>query len=442
MKELLPYYKSNMRLALPVIISQVGGMTVTLVDTIMVGHLGAEPLAGVSFANSLVWPIFLLGTGIAMGLTPLAGVAYARGDKRRLSSLLANSFMMNMVIGIIFTLIIIGISMLMGHMGQDESILDTARGYMYYQVASMIPMMLFATGKQFLEGMGNTLYAMAITITANIVNVVLNFALIYGLWIFPEMGAIGAGASTFIARCLMVVLFIMVFVYRSNYRFYLNEALKEKLCKFRLRRLLNVGFPISIQLFIEMSALGLMAIVMGTFGAQTLAAHQIAINIPSMSFMVVVGLAAATTIRVSQDNGLRLYQSMRVALKASLHLIIAFMTLSAILIFSLASQIASIFTSDPEVIAMAANFLFFGALFQLSDGIQGVVLGGLRGIMVVKWPMFYAIGTYIFVGVPVGYFCIKVLNMGPTGAWVGFITSLTILATLYFRLFKKKTKLL
>ncbi|MEG2319764.1 MAG: MATE family efflux transporter, partial [Mucinivorans sp.] len=184
MKELLPYYKSNMRLALPVIISQVGGMTVTLVDTIMVGHLGAEPLAGVSFANSLVWPIFLLGTGIAMGLTPLAGVAYARGDKRRLSSLLANSFMMNMVIGIIFTLIIIGISMLMGHMGQDESILDTARGYMYYQVASMIPMMLFATGKQFLEGMGNTLYAMAITITANIVNVVLNFALIYGLWIF------------------------------------------------------------------------------------------------------------------------------------------------------------------------------------------------------------------------------------------------------------------
>lgn len=187
--------------------------------------------------------------------------------------------------------------------------------------------------------------------------------------------------------------------------------------------------------------MSLMAIVVGTFGANALAAHQIAINIPSMSFMVVMGLQAATMIRVSQDYGLRLYDSMAMSLKASVHIIVAFMIFTAIFILVFSHQIASIFSRDPEVISMAANFLFFGALFQLSDGIQGVTLGGLRGMMVVKQPMFYAIGIYIFVAAPVGYLCSYVLGMGAYGTWVGFITALTIFAVLFLRLFFRRLKL-
>lgn len=437
-----PYYKQNLLLAIPVVISQLGQMTVQLVDTIMVGRLSSEGLAAISFANSIAWPVLLLGMGVAMGLTPLVGRASARGDFNRTTSLLKNSLLVNTLFGIGISLLLIVASLFLGNMGQDEEIIPVAREYYYWMVASALPIMLYSTARQFLEGLGNTTYAMFIVIISNLINVALNFALIYGWWIFPEMGAVGAGAATCIARSTQVLMFAMLFVKKETYGKYFRNFRNVALCKFRVRRLLNIGFPISMQIFIEMSAMSLMAIVVGTFGAKALAAHQIAINIPSMAFMVVMGLQAATTIRVSQDYGLRLYDSMSMSLKASLHIIIAFMLFTSIFIFSFSHQIASIFTTDKVVIDMAANFLFFGALFQLSDGIQGVVLGALRGMMVVKMPMFYAMGIYMLVAVPVAYVCGYVFGMGPYGTWVGFISALTTLAVVFLRLFRRKLRLI
>lgn len=435
-----PYYKQNLILAIPVVISQLGQMTVQIVDAVMVGRLSSEGLAAISFANAIAWPVLLLGMGVAMGLTPLVGRASARGDFNRATSLLKNSLLLNVLFGVVISLLLFGASFFMENMGQDMAIIPVARSYFYWMIASAVPIMIYSTGRQFLEGLGNTTYAMVIVIVSNLLNVALNFALIYGWWIFPEMGAVGAGAATCIARSTQILMFAALFIKKEKYRSYFLNFKNVQFCKFRLRRLLNIGFPISIQIFIEMSAMSLMAIVVGTFGANALAAHQIAINIPSMSFMVVMGLQAATMIRVSQDYGLRLYDSMAMSLKASVHIIVAFMIFTAIFILVFSHQIASIFSKDPEVISMAANFLFFGALFQLSDGIQGVTLGGLRGMMVVKQPMFYAIGIYIFVAAPVGYLCSYVLGMGAYGTWVGFITALTIFAVLFLRLFFRKLK--
>lgn len=436
-----PYYKQNLILAIPVVISQLGQMTVQIVDAVMVGRLSSEGLAAISFANAIAWPVLLLGMGVAMGLTPLVGRASARGDFNRATSLLKNSLLLNVLFGVVISLLLFGASFFMENMGQDIAIIPVARSYFYWMIASAVPIMIYSTGRQFLEGLGNTTYAMVIVIVSNLINVALNFALIYGWWIFPEMGAVGAGAATCIARSTQILMFAALFINKEKYRRYFMNFKNVQFCKFRLRRLLNIGFPISIQIFIEMSAMSLMAIVVGTFGANALAAHQIAINIPSMSFMVVMGLQAATMIRVSQDYGLRLYDSMAMSLKASVHIIVAFMIFTAIFILVFSHQIASIFSRDPEVISMAANFLFFGALFQLSDGIQGVTLGGLRGMMVVKQPMFYAIGIYIFVAAPVGYLCSYVLGMGAYGTWVGFITALTIFAVLFLRLFFRRLKL-
>lgn len=435
-----PYYKQNLLLAIPVIISQLGQMTVQLVDAVMVGRLSSEGLAAISFANAIAWPVLLLGMGIAMGLTPLVGRSSARNDFDRTTSLLKNSLLLNVIFGITISIALFITSFFLDNMGQDAEIIPVARDYFYWMIASTVPIMLYSTARQFLEGMGNTTYAMVIVIVSNLINVALNFALIYGLWIFPEMGAVGAGAATCIARSTQILMFGTLFIKKEKYRKYLANFKNVAFCKFRIRRLLNIGFPISMQIFIEMSAMSLMAIVVGTFGAKALAAHQIAINIPSMAFMVVMGLQAATTIRVSQDYGLRLYDSMSMSLKASLHIIIAFMLFTSIFILTFSHQIASIFTTEVEVIDMASKFLFFGALFQLSDGIQGVVLGGLRGMMVVKPPMFYAIGIYIFVAAPVGYLCSYVLGMGAYGTWVGFITALTIFTVLFYRLFTRRLK--
>lgn len=437
-KNYLPYYKSSLRLAVPVIISQVGQLTVQLVDTGMVGRLGATQLAAVSFANSIAMPIILFGMGVAMGLTPLVGRANSRGDFARVSSLFKNSLMINTILALAMMMVIAGFSIFMPLMGQDPEILPIAQNYIMYMVASAIPIMIFSSCRQLLEGLGNTTYTMVITISGNILNVILNFALIYGLWGFPEMGAVGAGASTFIARTLMMAAFLLLLIKKETYSRYLKYFSQVPFCIFRQRRLLNIGVPIAMQIFIEMVAMSLMAIVVGTFGATALAAHQIAINIPSLSYMVVVGLGAATTIRVSQDYGLRLYKSMYMSLKAALHLIIAYMLVSAIAIFCLAEQIASIFTLDPAVIKMASHFLFFGALFQLSDGIQGIMLGGLRGILVVKQPMFYALGIYILFAIPLGYFLSFQWGVGSTGPWIAFITALSIFAVLYYRLFMRR----
>lgn len=439
LKSYLPYYRANFALALPVIISQVGQYMVQIVDTVMVGHLGeAVPLAAISFAYALSWPVLFLGTGVVMGLTPLVGKSFARGDRMRSASLFKNALLLGGVVGVILMVLLGAMIPAMSYMGQDPAILPIARGYMAYQLASALPMVFFATCKQFLEGVGNTTHTMVIAIVGNLLNVLLNGALIYGWWIFPEMGAVGAGASTFISRLVMVVLFVRLFWRNPDYREYVGLFRKVEITRFRLRRLLNVGVPIAMQLFIEMTALSLLAIVIGLFGAVPQAAHQIAVNLPSLSFMVVTGLAAATTIRVSQDYGLRLYPSMRRAMNASVHLITLFTVCASVVVFFLGRPIAALFTDEPEVIEIAANLLRYGSLFMIIDGFQGVVLGALRGLTEVKRPMYYAIFTYLCVSAPVGYLCGFVLKMEAAGMWIAFIVGLAVLGLLYYRRFRQR----
>lgn len=430
-------YGSVLTLAIPVIISQVGQVVVSLVDTMMVGRLGAVPLAGVSFANALFLPVMLAGMGIAMGLTPLTSRANARDDQKRMKSLVKNSFLLNNILAVALVVILGALTALMSFMGQDPEVVSVAQPFSWIMVASIIPMMWFYTARQFLEGIGNTSWAMAITIIANLINVGLNFVLIYGLLGMPALGALGAGIATLISRILMVVMFVILFRYKEQFGRYFAGWKTVKICRFRLLRLWRLGFPIAMQIGIECLGISVMAVAIGTLGATALAGHQIAINMPTLAFMFVTGLANATTILVARDYELKLYGSVRKTLRASLVMVSLFMVVSASIFLAFAYPIAAIFSPDPAVQEVAAHLLFFGALFQISDGIQGVTLGALRGLLDVKRPMYYAIATYIVIGAPVGYICGFVLEMGAGGVWVGFITSLTILAVLYVRRFRR-----
>ncbi len=438
MKELFPYYKNIMRLAGPVIISQVGSMSVSFADTLMVGQLGEVQLAAVAFANSLSYVIYLFGMGLAMGLTPLVSKSLAENNIGRINSLYKNSLVLNTVLGVVFALLIGLLALNMQHMGQDPAILPYARGYIFYQVLSALPFMLHTTAKQFLEGLGNTMNAMVIMVTGNILNIILNWALIYGEMGFPEMGAAGAGASTFISRVYMVILFAFILLYKPKYKTYTRDMLKSSMSKFRVRRLLNIGAPIAGQLSIEMGAFSLMAIVIGTIGASQLAAHNIANNITATVFMVVTGIASATTIIISKNYGLGLYEPIRKTMRASIHIVVLLMIVSAIGIIALAAPIASIFIDNPQVISIASSLLVFGSVWLMSDGIQGVILGGLRGIMIVKQPMYYAILVYIIIGLPLGYMLTFYFDFGAQGTWTTFIVALTFLAALYSVKFRRE----
>lgn len=436
------HYTNLWQLALPVIISQVGQMSVQLVDTMMVGHLGAVSLAGVSFANSFMLPISMIGIGLAMGLTPLVGRAHARGDLRRVQSLLKNSIVLNTMIGVLLALLLLSLTFMMDSMGQDSNILPIAKEYNILMAIGLLPMLWFATARQFLEGLNNTKWAMVITITGNVVNVGLNFVFIYGYLGMPEMGAVGAGFATVISRFLMAGMFVVLLSKRECYRKYFVGLSKVVVSRFRMFRLFKVGGPIAVQLGVELMAMSAMTVAMGLFGAEYLAAHQIAINIPSMSFMVVVGVANATTIIVSRNYGLNLFGEIRKTLRAAVVTIVVFMVASSALFLTFALPITSVFTSDSGVAAIAAHFLIFGAIFQLSDGVQGVILGSLRGLLEVMKPMYYAIFTYILIGFPTGYLCSTVLDFGPRGIWMGFIVSLTVLCALYFVQFKRRIAVL
>ncbi len=430
-------YRGILTLAIPVIISQVGQVLVGFVDTLMVAQLGtAEPLAGVAFTNALYNPFLVGGMGLAMGLTPLVSNAQVRGNNSRIHSLLKNSAVLNTVIAVAFTAIFSLLILLMPYMGQDPVALQTATPYGWLMALSILPTMWMYTLRQFLEGLGNTMWAMVVTITANLLNVGMNFLFIYGMWGFPEMGAVGAGLATAISRVLMFLLMFYTVYKVPKFRVYLAGFRRELILRFRLIRLWRTGYPISLQLGVETTGFGIMAIVIGTFSATALSGHQIAVNLPTLAFMVVTGVANATMIITARNYALKLYSEVRATLNASLRIITVFMTLTAICFVIFAIDIAAIFTPDPEIQAVTAHLLIFASIFQISDGIQGVALGALRGMLDVKRPMYYSIISYFAVGVPIGYILAYQFNMEASGVWLGIVSALTLLSILYIRRFR------
>ncbi len=434
-------YRSILKLALPVVVAQAGNFSIQIVDTVMVGHLtGAVPLAGISLAYSLSWPVLLFGLGIAMGLTPLVGRSSVRGDRMRVATLFKNSLVLGGVISLVLMAALGLLTFGMDYLGQDPEVLPIARGYMYFQIASVIPLMMAANGRQMLEGLGNTRHTMNITLAGNLLNIALNFWFIYGWWFVPAMGAVGAGAATFVARMVMVLMYLRLFLTHESYSRYVALFRRVKTGAIYLRRLFNIGVPIAGQMLIEMGTFSIMVVVTGLFGAEAQAAQQIAINIPSFSFMIVIGVASATTIRVSQDFGLRLYAHMKTVTRVSLNITILFEVVGAVAVVIFAYPLAGLFSGDAAVVGIAAYLLYFIAGLMLVDGIQAVVLGALRGLTEVNRPMVYSLLAYGFIAVPLGWLCAFPLEMGPAGLWVGFVAAIAVLAILYIRLFRKKLR--
>jgi MATE family multidrug resistance protein len=432
-----PFYKKNLKLAFPVILSQVGQVTVSLVDNMMVGHAGTTELAAASFSNSIFIIGMLLGMGITMGLTPLVGKFYSQKNKEEVAAFLKNGFVLHGIIAAGLVVVMSVVALFLGRMGQPEEVVALAYPYFLVLVASLLPMLLFYSLKQFLEGLGNTKVAMMITLTSNLVNLLFNYLLIFGKMGFPALGLLGAGISTFIARLIMPFLIIAFLRRHKFFSQFLKEALHTRFNLARIKQLLGIGLPIGIQIVIEVLTFSAGAVMMGWLGKEQLAAHQIAIGMASFTYMISLGVGAASTILVSHEFGLNNSARIRKMVSAALHLIVLFMFSMGILFIMLRGQLPYLFTKDVGVIRIAAGLLIIAALFQVFDGVQVALLSVLRGLSDVRKPMILAFFSYSVIGLPVSYILAFVLNFGAIGIWIGFLFGLAAAACFFaFRLRK------
>ena len=442
-----PFYKRNLKLALPVILSQVGQITVQLADTAMVGNYGGDdptPLAAVAYATSIFFIVFVTVMGLTFGLTPLVGEHYAKGNKAHASELLRSGFVLFTLVGAITTALLYAIRPLFRVMGgimiasgSDASIsevIDLALPYYDIIVWTILPVMIWGTIKQFLEGVGNTRIAMTTIIISNIINILLNWVLIFGHLGFEAMGALGAGVATLIARIAQCVIMVIYFLYTPKFREYTQQLFT--LTRLNIKAMvetMKVGLPIAFQMFMEASAFALAGVLVLAFGAHSVSAYQIGTNMMNVTFMIVIAIGSATTILTSHIYGRRNFGKLRHTVYASYQLGLLWNITIAILYIIFRNQIPTLFTSNQETIELTARMLIFIALFQVSDCLQAISISILRGLQDVKVIMPIVFVSYVVFNIPVGYLLAFKTELESIGLIIGFIVGLSICAVLTIR---------
>jgi MATE family multidrug resistance protein len=438
---LLPknYYLENAKLAFPVILSLAGQAVVHIADSMMTGRLGATQLAAVSLSGVIVMNIIVMGIGLSVGLTPLAGSNWATGKFRNVSHYFQNSLLLNFSASILMTMFLMAILPFLHHMGQPREVLQITNGYYTLITLSLIPLMVFLSFKQVLEALGNTRISMNITLTSVVINIVLNYLLIFGVAGFPRMGIEGAGMATLISRLYLPVAALVSVTRRKKYKRYFSFFGAKYFSLAKLKELVKTGLPISGQMSLEFFSLSFITIMMGWLGTKELAANQIVQTLINFTFMISNGIAAASTVLTSHRYGMRDKQGIRRYGFAGIHMAVVTMIFAAVIFLLLGEEIASLFSNDPEVIAISTTLFVVVAFFEVFDGIQVTALGALRGIMDVKRAMLYAIISYTFISLPFAYIMGFIFNAGAPGLLSGFAIGLLSASLLFTTRFHKKT---
>jgi MATE family multidrug resistance protein len=434
------HFKITSTLALPVVLSQLGQVSVGVADSMMVGRIGAVELAAASLGNSIFFVLLMFGMGISMGITPLVSIAEGKGKMKRISSLFQHGLWINIFTAILLIGIIMVLAQGLQFLNQPEEVVQITIPYLLIITASMFPFMIFQTFKQFAEGLSQTKQAMYVTIFCNLVNVFLNWVLIYGNLGAPELGLNGAGIATLISRVLMPIMMGWYVIRSKRYRLFNLQFGIKKLRFFMINRILKIGIPTGFQYIFEVSAFSAAAIMMGWIGVNALAGHQIAINLASISYMMAAGLSTAGMIRVSNQIGKGNQKSMREAGMVVFGMVLVFMFTSAVLFVVFRYTLPTFYIDNTEVIQISASLLVIAGLFQLSDGVQVVGLGVLRGMEDVKFPTIITLIAYWVLGLPLGYYLAFELEMGAQGIWYGLLIGLSITAVVLFFRFNALSK--
>ena len=441
-------FKYNWKLAAPVMLGMLGHTFVSFIDNIMVGQIGTAELAAVSLGNSFMFIAMSIGIGFSTAITPLIAEADASNHLKQARSTYKSGLFLCTTLGIALFLGVYFCKPLMHLMNQPEEVVALAIPYLDLVAFSLIPLVIFQAIKQFSDGMSMTKYPMYATLLANIVNIALNYILIFGKFGFPELGIVGAAYGTLASRVIMVIYLWMLLRFKERSAKIVKNIESFVVDFLMIKKIINLGSLSAMQMFFEVAIFTAAIWLSGLLGKNPQAANQIALNLSSMTFMVAMGLSVASMIRVGNQKGLQNYSELRRIAFSIFLLGVILATLFALVFFIFHEFLPNIYVDlsdvknykdNMEVLSIASNLLLAAAFFQISDSIQVVVLGALRGLQDVKIPTILTFISYWIVGFPVSYFLGKEDMYGSFGIWLGLLAGLTTASVLLFIRFNKLT---
>lgn len=436
-------FSYNLKLSIPVILGLVGHTLVGMIDNIMVGNLDPINLAAVSLGNSYVFIAMSIGIGFSAAITPIVAEAHSEGNQNKLKKSFINGFILCLILGTVLYALVLVLKNTLIYLDQPVEVVKLALPYIDIVAISLIPLLLFQALKQYTDGLSRTIYPMYATVVANIINVIINYILIFGMLGFPKLGIIGAAIGTLISRIIMFVfLFYMLMDKKIIYN-YMSDLKSFIYDKFMVEEILSLGFPTSLQMFFEVGLFTSAIWLSGLLGEIPQSANQIVLNISSMTFMVASGLSVSAAIRAGNQKGLKNYQELKRISLSILLLGIYFASFFALGIYILRDYLPYIYIDinnqenlieNIELVKIASKLFIIVAIFQLFDSAQVIILGTLRGMQDVKIPTIIVFIAYWIVGFPISFILGDESSMAETGIWIGLLCGLLFSSVfLYWR---------
>ncbi|MBS1652478.1 MAG: MATE family efflux transporter [Bacteroidetes bacterium] len=428
--------KTLLNLAWPLILTQAGHIITGITDTIFLGFVSSTHQAAGILANNVYILILVFSIGVSYAITPLVTQANELNESEKKIALFKNALFLNFLVAILSFILLYSTSNLLYFMQQPKVVVELAVPFYNVLIFSMIPVSIFFTCKQYCEGLSNTKIALWVSVIGNLVNIVLNYALIFGKLGLPEMGYIGAAWASFISRIVMGGIFLVI-LFKSRISQDVPKYFKKVKINFSdVKALSKIAFPSGFQISFEVAAFVVSGLMCGIFGKNQIDAHGIALHLASLTYMFGSGIGSAATIQTgiffTQKNYIELKESTR----QSLFLILSFMGLFMLLFILLRNILPYAFTHEHDIVSLASNLLLIAAFFQLFDGAQVTLMGVLRGMKDVKIPTFIAFLGYWIISIPLGYFLGIYLNFQSIGIWVALCISLMIVALCLFWRYK------
>ncbi len=434
------HYRQLLSIGIPIIIGQLGTIVLGFADTLMIGHHSTQELAAAGLVNNIFGLVLISYMGFSYGLTPVIGRLYGMERTDEIGQKVRNSFFANMMVGVIFILAMIVLYFNLAHIGQPEELLSLIRPYFIVNLISVLFVGVFNTMKQFLDGITHTKVAMWVMILGNVVNILGNWMLIYGVGPFPELGLLGAGLSTMGSRILMAIIMVAVVMARKKFAQYRLDIIHSHINLPDFKEMNRLGWPVALQLAMESAAFTLSCVMVGWLGTIPLASHQVMITISQLFYLVLSGMAAALAIRISHFVGQKDYVAVRQNAWDGWRLSLMFSLLMGIPILIFRHQMGGFFTDNVEVQQNVARLIILMMAYQFGDGLQYTFANSLRGIACVKPMVLYAFIAYFIISLPLGYTLGFPCHLGITGIWIAFPFGLTAAGILYCQRFLREVK--
>ncbi|TPV32999.1 MATE family efflux transporter [Paucihalobacter ruber] len=442
-------FKYNFNLAAPVMLGMLGHTFVGFVDNVMVGQLGSAELAAVSLGNSFIFVAMSLGIGFSTAITPLIAEADSEDNFAKGKSSFKHGLVLCSILSVVLFILVLLSKPLMYQMDQPEEVVVLAIPYLDLVAISLIPLIIFQAFKQFSDGLSLTKYPMYATLLANVINVVLNYILIFGKFGMPPLGIVGAAIGTLVSRVVMLIFIYWLLLIRTKSKPYVTNIKVFVLHQPMIKKLLNLALPSALQMFFEVAIFTAAIWLSGTLGKNAQAANQIALNMASMTFMVAIGFSVAAMIRVGNQKGLKNYLDLRRIALSTFLMGAVFAVFFAICFFIWNQWLPTLYldlndlknlADNTEVVSIAATLLLTAAVFQISDSLQVIILGALRGLQDVKIPTLITFIAYWMIGFPISYILGKENQLGSLGIWLGLVAGLTAAAVMLLIRFNFLTK--